>query len=105
MLFHHLLVPHATCEHGELMEGGGARVSVEGRSRPDRAQIERAHADASGHDHCDALAVRHRVPDVGASVAAASLVWIASVEGGADQAEIRSVPLLSLAPKGSPPPA
>jgi hypothetical protein len=118
MLLHLLLVPHTTCEHGELVEGvrktavtmgetpkPPARPAAESKSRTDQAQIERAHGDGTGHDHCDALAVRHRVPEVGASVAAASLVWIVPVESGAARAEVRPVPLLSLAPKGSPPAA
>jgi hypothetical protein len=106
MLLHLLLVPHTTCEHGELVEGArkpAQPATAESRSRSDQAQIERTHGDGTGHDHCDALAVRHRIPEVGASVAAASLVWIAPVEDGAERAEVRPVPLLSLAPKGSPP--
>jgi hypothetical protein len=104
MLLHLLLVPHTTCEHGELVEGVRKQpAAAEGKSRSDQAQIERAHGGRTGHDHCDALAVRHRVPEIGASVAAASLVWITPVEDGAERAEMRPVPLLSLAPKGSPP--
>jgi hypothetical protein len=116
MALHLLLVPHATCEHGELIELR-QHVSQPGE-RPSafsdqaaraghvaNAQIEVAHGDGAGHDHCDALAVRHQIPEVGASVAAASLVWITPMTGAGDHAEARPVPLLLLAPKSSPPAA
>jgi hypothetical protein len=109
MLLHLLLVPHVTCEHGELVEGARAGRDPEhpraAADRTDQQQIERAHGDGAGHDHCDALAVRHRVPEVGASVASASLLWVVPIEAGGDHAETRPVPLLSLAPKSSPPAA
>ncbi len=49
--------------------------------------------------------MRHRLPDVGPSVVAASLVWIDLAPSGGERAERRAVPILSLAPKGSPPAA
>jgi hypothetical protein len=110
MLLHLLLVQHETCEHGELVEVPvGARVAA---SRPAIPAAARANGSPTlsegavapgGHDHCDALAVRHRIPDVGPAIAAASLVWIAPIAAGGERAEVRAVPLLSLAPKGSPP--
>jgi hypothetical protein len=105
-LLHLALVPHATCEHGELVEGvrpaKRARIdAVDGC--PERPQIERAHHDGGGHDHCDALALRHRLPDVLAPVAEATLLFIAPIEACSAGVEARPVPLLSLAPKGSPP--
>ncbi len=107
-LFHLLLVPHATCEHGDLVEGARAAAGADGGAAarsPDRPQIERAHPGSDSHDHCDALAVRHRLPDMDAPVAEASLLWIAPIEEGGAGAEARPVPLLSLAPKVSPPSA
>ena len=107
-LLHLLLVPHATCEHGDLVEqpqwGAGAPASpgvVQDEHRSDRPQVTAAHG--SGHDHCDALAVRHRLPEVGVSVAAASLLSIEPVAERGERGETRPVPLLSLAPKSSPP--
>jgi hypothetical protein len=105
-LLHLALIPHATCEHGELVEG--ARPAEQARigtpeGRPDRPQIDQAHHDGDGHDHCDALALRHRLPDVLAPVAEASLLSIAPIEECTAGVETRPVPLLSLAPKGSPP--
>ena len=115
-LLHLLLVPHATCEHGELVEGvrpAARRVTAAPPPswgtppdpRSDQAQFERSHGDGAGHEHCDALAVRHQIPAVGASIAAASLVWITPIVASGDHAEARPVPLLSLAPKSSPPAA
>ncbi len=110
-LLHLLLVPHTTCEHGELVETMGG---PEGPPQPPlilRGERERARtsviggARRDGHDHCDALAVRHRVPEVGVSVAAASLVWLTPAAEHGDRGETRPVPLLSLAPKSSPPAA
>jgi hypothetical protein len=104
MALHLLLVPHATCEHGELVEGAKPAASwVPAAPRSDQAEIGRAHGDGSGHEHCDALAVRHRVPEIGVSVATASLLEIVPVEIGRDLTETRPIPLLSLAPKSSPP--
>ncbi len=106
MLLHLLLVPHTTCEHGELVEGARAHSPVPVfEERSDAPQIERSHGDGAGHDHCDVLAVRHRVSEVGASVAAASLLSIAPIEASGDRAETRPVPLLlarsqELAPRG-----
>lgn len=106
MLLHFLFVPHATCEHGELVERTGQGADAQPRAaerRQDQQQIERSHQDGEGHDHCDALAMRHRVPEVGANVAAASILWVAPIEGDVERTGTRPVPLLSLAPKGSPP--
>jgi hypothetical protein len=109
-LLHLLLVQHATCEHGDLIEVGAAAVEalpvhdgVRAASLSDQAHVERSHADNTGHDHCDALAVRHRVPDVGVWIAPSTLLPGTLIEDGGERGEARPVPLLSLAPKSSPP--
>jgi len=102
MLLHLLFVPHATCEHGELVEGARPRAEASSPVKPGEAQIAASH-EADGHDHCDALALRHRIPEVGPSVAAASLVEITLIDEGGERAGMRPLPILSLAPKGSPP--
>jgi hypothetical protein len=105
-LLHLLLVQHATCEHGDLIEIAAAAVeatSTRASSPPDQTHVERSHADSAGHDHCDALAVRHRVPDVGVWIAPSTLLPGTLIEDGGERGEARPVPLLSLAPKSSPP--
>jgi hypothetical protein len=105
MVLHLLLVPHATCEHGDLVEAvaPSSHTTAAVEARADEQQVERADAQRDGHEHCDALAVRHRLPEVGPHVACASLVWIAPSEPFGEHREARPVPLLALAPKGSPP--
>ena len=102
MLLHLLLVPHTTCEHGELVEvAPGSRVAEVREPPSARPQIKAGRQ--SGHEHCDALAMRHRVPDVAPAIACASLQWIEPIPAGGERAGTQAVPLLSLAPKGSPP--
>ena len=105
MLLHLLLVPHVTCEHGELIHvsrqarnEGGAAVAPSSRS-----EAKACHAKGAGHDHCDTLAVRHRISEVGPAVPSAMLSWIEPVTVSGERSEVRAVPLLSLAPKSSPP--
>jgi hypothetical protein len=109
-LLHLLLVQHATCEHGDLIEVTSSAAEAAPAAAPtrasapsDQARIERSHGDNAGHDHCDALAVRHRVPDVGVSIAPSTLLPGTLIEAGGERGEARPVPLLSLAPKSSPP--
>jgi hypothetical protein len=108
MLLHLLLVRHTTCEHGELIEvsrsnGGNGGVAVTPRDPSDQPQVRVSQSNGGGHDHCDAMALRHRVAEVGPAVASASLSWIEPVTVGGERSEMRAVPLLSLAPKSSPP--
>jgi hypothetical protein len=102
VLLHLLLVQHTTCEHGELVEvAPQSRVAVVLEPPSDRPQIKAG--QRSGHEHCDALALRHRVPDVAPAIACASLQWIEPIVACGERAGTQAVPLLSLAPKGSPP--
>jgi hypothetical protein len=108
-VLHLLLVQHATCEHGELVEvvghPGERPRALPDDHRSEGPQIAVSHADGSGHDHCDALAVRHQLPEVGISVAGPLLLSIAAAPACSERGETRPVPLLSLAPKSSPPSA
>jgi hypothetical protein len=105
VLLHLLLVPHITCEHGELVEvaalAPGSRAAE--LREPPSAQPQIKAGGQSGHEHCDALAMRHRVPDVAPAIACASLQWIEPIVACGERAGTRAVPILSLAPKGSPP--
>jgi hypothetical protein len=105
MLLHLLLVPHTTCEHGELIEGHSASPQTTpavaaGQGAP---QIDAASAGDDGHEHCDATALRHRPTELGLFIAEASLIDIAPAVSLDERGEARPVPLLSLAPKSSPP--
>lgn len=107
MLLHLLLVRHVPCEHGELVEvqhasnASGQRAKA---ARADgRATLSDATGDRRGHEHCDALAMHHRCPEVAQALPAPSLGWVLVPLVDGARAEQRSVPILSLAPKGSPP--
>lgn len=107
-LFHLLLVAHATCEHGELVEvasvaGESPEPTADQDSDRDRAGA--AHGDDAGHDHCDALALRHLPSAIGPAIGAVSLLTIEPFAPLTRHDEQRPVPLLSLAPKSSPPAA
>lgn len=105
MLAHLLIVRHVTCEHGELVEGKG-HSSREEAAPSDDGDGERAlpggEADAE-HEHCDALALRHRPSEGGIHVGEATLLEIERSVALGRGHEARQIPLLSLAPKGSPP--
>ncbi len=104
MLFHLLLVPHTTCEHGELVEVAPQSRAAEVREAPPPSGQPHIKAgQRSGHEHCDALALRHRVSEVAPAIACASLQWIEPIVACGERTGTRAVPLLSLAPKGSPP--
>lgn len=111
-LFHLLLVAHATCEHGELVELAAAQTPLaldapldapDDDSDQDRADA--SHDEGAGHDHCDALALRHLPSAIGPALGAVSLLTIEPLTAIAPHDERRPVPLLSLAPKASPPAA
>jgi hypothetical protein len=105
---HLLLVAHATCEHGELIEiGAGTREAAHRALLPIRPRSDVPEVSASnhqrGHDHCDALGVRHDLPAVAPTVAAFAVFAILPTPEGFPGSESRPIPLLSLAPKSSPP--
>lgn len=108
VLAHLLIVRHVTCEHGELVEGAGhaARHETSLDSADDGSSGERAAPGGgaeSDHDHCDALALRHCPTAVGVVIGPATLIEIARLTALGEGLEQRPVPLLSLAPKSSPP--
>ena len=107
MVLHLLLVQHVACEHGELVEvarpRAAAAVTRDSSPLPDR--LDAADVGGSDHAHCDVLALRHRPGDVAPTVGAPSLLTIAPRVSLTGCGESRPVPLLSLAPKSSPPSA
>ncbi len=123
MLLHLLLVQHATCEHGELVEvsttGASTRHVVSASSAPSspseqagahaagplRERLDAADGKGAGHDHCDVLGVRHRPTELVQTVVAPSLLSLELSPSLSARLEARPVALLALAPKSSPPAA
>ncbi len=109
-LLHLLLVPH---RHLRARRAGRTGARQAGYVAPAPAARERLRRisrrsswpapTADGHEHCDALALRHHVPAVDPSIGPATLLRIDPIEAGGAGAETRPVALLSLAPKSSPP--
>ncbi|MGK4002149.1 hypothetical protein WMF31_05960 [Sorangium sp. So ce1036] len=123
-LTHALLVRHARCEHGELVHVGlaayvehadhhGGRAAPAAAAAPERAGPapsgdRLAARDALRHlddDHCDAFA-RCGQPGVPVHrVAEATLLEVLPRAALRSSPEVRPIPLLTLAPKSSPPAA
>lgn len=103
-LLHLLMVPHATCEHGELVEVHAARP--EAAPAEDSVEQTRIAAATPGdieHEHCSETARPHRIEEIGPAVGEASLLCIEPVATLGEHRETRPVAPLSLAPKSSPP--
>ena len=118
MLLHLLLVQHATCEHGELVEvsttaaprrpvvaapSAASEQAVARAGGPLRERLDAADGNGSGHDHCDVLGVRHRPTELVPTVVAPSLLSLELSPSLSARLEARPVALLALAPKSSPP--
>ena len=102
---HLWMVPHARCEHGELIEIGAAARAPASSSKADEPRIEvGARADGE-HQHCDVNAQVHRLPEVSPWVGEASLLCIEPAGMLGERGETRPVAVLALAPKSSPPSA
>lgn len=103
---HHLLTPHAVCaEHGEAIEAQATRALT---PPPSNSQVESApQVLQEQHDHC-ALVHHRRLLWLGAVPASVSALPIASGKAAALTSRVSPEtpqPLLSLAPKSSPPAA
>jgi hypothetical protein len=103
---HFAFVQHRLCEHGELSHEDEVPLSsrATAREKHDQPAVDTDSSRAEkAHDHCDALAVRHRLVDaVGCSLGPCTLVSILLQTIGAGSEE-RPRTMLSLAPKSSPP--
>jgi hypothetical protein len=106
-LLHMALVPHRTCEHGQLVEIGHDAAAAE--SADEDASREEGPSVRSGaedeHKHCDVQALRHRPAEIQPPLAEAVLLRFEPPPSREGAIEARPVPLLSLAPKSSPPTA
>src|SRR3954463_11621411 len=67
MLLHLLLVPHTTCEHGELVEGSrnSRRAPAAAPQQGVRGEQIDAASPGDANEHCDATALRHRPTELG----------------------------------------
>ncbi|WP_437658586.1 hypothetical protein [Sorangium sp. So ce1182] len=124
-LAHALLVRHARCEHGELVHVGAlvsaahvghtAHAAALAAAAPQLADDEAsgpgdrlAAQDARRHvddDHCDAFALRGQLGAPLHRVAEATLLEVLCLDALRPSPEVRPIPLLTLAPKSSPPAA
>jgi hypothetical protein len=106
---HLLLVHHARCVHGEMVHDGDTHearaLDASGDRSGDEAASEGDPGSSHDEDHCDVLAVTHRIPDAPAPLGAATLLTILPTSELAAALEVRPVRLLHVAPKGSPPSA
>ncbi|WP_438015692.1 hypothetical protein WMF18_33180 [Sorangium sp. So ce315] len=126
-LTHALLVRHARCEHGELVHvgaligavhaghgagaalpaaAGGPQQAEGGALGPGDPRI--AARDALPHldgDHCDAFALRGQLAAPVHRVGEATLLEVLRLAALRPSPEVRPIPLLTLAPKSSPPAA
>ena len=109
-VLHLLLVHHATCEHGELVEVAALverapddrRLAVD-ITAPKARRSRCPMPTAAGTSTATPSPCGISSPRSGSSVAAASLLSIATAPAGSERGETRPVPLLALAPKSSPP--
>lgn len=104
---HLILVQHARCVHGEMVHEHDDHGDRAVGAQENGVSATAAPGDNTGpshdEDHCDALAVTHRIPDAPAPVGAATLLTILSIAEIGAACEIRPIGLLDVAPKGSPP--
>src|SRR5262245_55759531 len=75
-LLHFLLVPHAACEHGELIELPTAPRAAPADERQTEVAVKGAAPGDGEHEHCNERARLHRLEGIGASVGEASLLSI-----------------------------
>ncbi len=100
---------HAPClEHGEMLEADGPAHAPRDHARHSGAQFEAAgQSQAHGHEHCALLSLAHSraLPSCEAPRGLPLASLSESLPAAPGAAPRASLPLLHLAPKGSPPPA
>jgi len=106
--FAHLaLVRHATClEHAEIVHAPAAKASHALPAAP-HARVDGEPAEESGHDdHCLVVASRRRESaalEDGLQISTITLTAATPLRRAPAETPAAPVPLLALAPKGSPP--
>lgn len=109
-LSHMLLVQHAICEHGHLVDAQDAQDEHRKESKlrkvrsaePIAQDEDREANNADEHDHCDVLSVWHHNEDVAVVAPTKTLSWIETL-GLQEASSSRPIDIIALAPKGSPP--
>lgn len=102
-LIHLLVVPHATCEHGELVELHAAPRAAPPEDRASSPHVVAAAPGDTEHEHCDERACLLRIEAIGPAVGEAELLYVKPASTLGERSETRPVKPLSLAPKSSPP--
>lgn len=99
-----LLFQHRACEHGELVHGP-LRASSEATaaSSEDEPRLDAAPSGHDDHEHCDAMAIRHRAAALAVHVPEATLLAGTDSPVLASGSPQRPIALLAVAPKASPP--
>jgi hypothetical protein len=106
-LAHFFLVDHVVCEHGDFVHDEARRHEVEpARADASRESVRAADTrEKAGHEHCDLRGLSSQAPEVGPSLAEATLLTLIALPAQVAHPERRPRGPLSLAPKGSPPAA
>lgn len=99
-----LLFQHRACEHGELVHGPlHASSEAAAASSEEDQRLLAAPSGHDDHDHCDAMAIRHRLAALTAHVPEATLLAGTDSPVLASGSPQRPIALLAVAPKASPP--
>jgi hypothetical protein len=106
-LSHFFLVDHAVCEHGDFVhEDAASHASPSAFVDSERRALRSAdRGEKGGHEHCDARALLQRAPELGPSLAEATLLGLIAIPAQVAHPERRPIASLALAPKSSPPSA
>lgn len=99
-----LLFQHSACSHGELVHGQLHGSSADTAASSEEAQrLLAAPSGHDDHDHCEAMAIRHRIATLTVHVPEATLLAGTDSPVLASGSPQRPIALLAVAPKASPP--
>jgi hypothetical protein len=112
-LSHMLLVQHAICQHGHLVDSVDSRDAQDEHRKESKLQKvqsadsiaqdeDREANNTDEHDHCDVLSVWHHHEDVAAIAPIKTLSWIER-PGLQKASPSQPIDIIALAPKSSPP--
>ena len=99
-----LLFQHRPCEHGEFVHGPlHASSEATAASSEEAQRLLAAPSSHDDHDHCDAMAIRHRLATLAVHVPEATVLAGTDSPVLASGSPQRPIALLAVAPKASPP--